>query len=86
MLLVKRYSDFFGCKEEVAQTKQNQYFVASEHAPAAAPVRAVARGQRKGSVGPYNGLFLFGQTERNKIKILLRLKCGYDIMRLYKGY
>ena len=59
-------------KGEAGQTKQNQYFVASEHAPAAAPVRAVARGQRRGSVGPHIGLFLFGLTERNKIKILLR--------------
>ena len=66
--------------ETVERTKQNQYFVASEHAPAAAPGRAVARGQRRDSVGPHIGLFLFGPSERNKIKILLRWRPSKEIV------
>ena len=51
------------------QTKQNHYFDASEHGPGAAKV---ARGQRSGSERPDLGQFIFGLSERNKIKILLR--------------
>ena len=40
----------------------------------------VARGQRSGSERPDNGLYIFGLSERNKIKILLRSQPEYDII------
>ena len=44
----------------------------------------VARGQRRGSLGPHLGPNNFGPSERNKIKILLRSVWGYDIIYAYR--
>ena len=63
-----------------SRTTQNHCFVASEHGPAAVRRRCMAEGtaQRFRRATPWP--FYFGPTERNKIKILLRLKGVCDII------
>ena len=59
-----------GC---TSQTKQNHYFVATEHDSEAAPKGQERGSQRRGSEGPHIGLFFFGPAERNKMtEVLLR--------------
>ena len=65
--------------EFASQTKQNHYFVASEHVPAAAKG---GKGTAQGFIRANIGLFIFGPYERNKIKILLRLRYMYDIIKV----
>ena len=60
-------------------TKQNHYYVESEHDPEPGPAgqgRRVSAAVQAGHTLP----FLFGLTERNKIKILLRLNRVYVII------
>ena len=64
---------------DAAQTKQNRYFVESEHGPEP-PEGAEEAAQRFTWVRRWP--IYFEPSERNKIKILLRLTSDYAIIKI----